>query len=148
MAIRDPSKFVGAGIEVEIGSKKYIAMPLTFRDYFSLANHVRSRQLDVFLSSSQAKLLPTEERQKLIERITNAEVDLQTQANTVEGAAYLCWRSLNKKQPDLTLDDVTEMVMQNRDLVSIIQAASGITPEEGGDDTENPPPTVGLTGSA
>lgn len=139
---RDTSQFSGAPMTVEVKGKSYTISPLSVGDLFAFDNYVRSRGVNAFLASEQAKLLPDDERARMVQQLCTADVDADALTETLEGAAWLCWRSLVKNHPEITLDEVAQLIVNEPDFLSVLKSLG----DEGGD--KKRPPAKGPRGGA
>lgn len=132
---RDTSQFSAAPMTVEVKGKEYTMSPLSIGDLFAFENYVRSRSVNAFLASEQAKLLPNDERTDIVQRLCTADVNTDKAVATIEGAAWLVWRSLLKKHPAMTLDEVADIVSESPEILSVAQSLG----EESEGDKKRPP---------
>lgn len=107
-------------VSFENGGKAYHLSMLTVEDWAAATKEVGRQKPDVLrLGLSMVANVETREEKELILNrcwteckrahvISDADVTAWTQ--TLEGVAFLLWRSLLNKHPDLTLKDVHQIV--------------------------------------
>jgi hypothetical protein len=133
----------GAGKTITIGGKDFFLEPLTLRDFGVVEQHLLSKRPNPLkIVGEAAKDMPPEIAEQMFKaayedakkgaNVTTAEVTHFL--DSFDGMSYTMYLMLRKKQPDLTQDDVYELLSQctpediaqlqdDRDLVSGIDEA-------------------------
>jgi len=122
----------GRGVTIEIKGREYEIAPITLGDLAEFESYVRSQRIKSFLSSTEG--LDSNERKEVLTELcmrTLADDDVSREMTTLSGVRFLLWRALLKRQPNLTLDDINDLVdISNLDIVSaIVQTVGGAEPE-------------------
>ena len=119
----DP-KMSASGGEVELAGKKYYLEPLTDKDYGEFENWLRLRPIIIARQNIAAipgitqeeKEILLKEAMRLSAEINMVSVEGMRVMNTLDGAAYVTWLGLRKRQPELTFDKVRELLMDPKTL--------------------------------
>jgi len=93
-------------IEIEIRGKTYTLTETKLSDFLALRSHIKSRRLREVNSLEELSL---GERAVIISDVVKMEItdtEVEQEADTLEGMLFLIHRSLSKKHPELTLEDV------------------------------------------
>lgn len=118
---------LGKSVAIEIGGKSYQISPITIGDMAALEAKLKGERLSLFLANS-AGLVPAE-RQNIIVRLCTSAIDEESVAaamSSLDGVRFLLWKSLSKKQPKTTIEDVSELVnLTNINEVATILQALG-----------------------
>ena len=120
-------------MEVTIGGKKYVVMPLTMGDLAEFQAHLRTvRREDV--RAVTADIADVAERSAAMRRACSFAIDeeeMEASMESFEGFRFILWRCLRKRQPELTLEAVGDMftVHDMRELLPVVQAISGLGDE-------------------
>ncbi len=132
-------KAAGEGITLEFKGKTYDINPFTLGDFAALRKYIKSQRIQEFVDA--AKDLPTEERQKIILDLASLPVTdelLLEESASLSGITFLSTRSLKQANPDLTDEDINEIITDqilgdNKDLLAVLGGLNG------GEESENPP---------
>ena len=108
-----------SGISVEIKDKEYELSVLTIGDLADFRQAIKGKRIKLI----QENIENTEERIILISKILDSQIDETAEMGTMSGVCFLLWKSLQKKQKDLKLEDIDEMI----DLGNIGEVSSVLT---------------------
>lgn len=114
-------ELTAAPVTLEIGGRTFRLSPLRVRDYGEIERRIlldRPKPLDVVLPRLAG--LSIEQQRHLLELAYRGErsgerislEELQQWLATVEGRLYRFWLMLRREQPQLTLDDAEELLLQ------------------------------------
>ena len=108
-----------APIPVKLGKKTYLISPLRDMDYGFLEKFAQDRYMDLAIRNAE-KIEDKEAKQALINRafdtasrVTFTSPEGIRQLNSGQGMVMLCWVSLRKEHPDLSIDDVAELLVKS-----------------------------------
>jgi len=108
-----------SGISLKIKDKKYELSVLTIGDLANFRQYIKGKRIELI----QDNVKNPEERIALISKILDSQIDETAEMGTMSGVCFLLWKSLRKKQKDLTLEDIDEMI----DLGNIGEVSSVLT---------------------
>ena len=113
-----------SGILLKIKDKEYELSVLTIGDLANFRQYIKGKRIELI----QESVKNTEERIALISQILGSQIDETVEMGTMSGVCYLLWKSLQKKQKDLTLADIDEMIdLENIGEVSAVLTQLGGT---------------------
>ena len=134
MAAKDSlNKVTGTGVKVMLGDppKEYEFSLSTISDLADFEQHVLSGKLDMI---GQIKGLSLEEKSSLIKEVISGGIDFDQSIAVIQNMFYFIHKSLSKKHPELTLENVGELIDQNN-----IEEISNILAKLGGEtESKNP----------
>ena len=130
----DLSQASGKGIEIELGGRKMKISPLTMGDLAEFQAYVRAGRLKSAVAALRE--MDASERMPIIRGLLKepiADADMEAEMASPSGSRFILWRSLRRAQPDLTIEQVGDLVTTEDvpNLLAVVEALSGTT--------ENPP---------
>jgi len=133
----------GTGVTVTIRGKAYKVVPLSVRDVAEFESHVRSKRMKAAMPAVAE--MERSERLDLLRILASTpptSLEVTEEMQSIEGVAFLLWRSLRKTAPSLTLEQAGDLVDMNNveEVSTVIQAVSGTD--------EGNPPAQGATGAS
>ena len=115
-------ELTAAPLTLDVGGRTYLLSPLRARDYGEIERRMlldRPKALDIVLprlaelnEQQQRHLLELAYRDERAGNRVSLE-ELQQWLTTVEGRLYKFWLMLRRAQPQLTLDDAEELLLQS-----------------------------------
>lgn len=117
-----------ASVTIRIGKKTFRISPLRDMDYGVLEKFAQDRYMDLAIRSAE-KISDTEVQKSLINkayetasRVTFSSAEGIRHLATPQGMVMLVWVSLRKEHPDLSLDDVMELLSQEENALTLTSA--------------------------
>ncbi|MHA1304737.1 MAG: hypothetical protein ACTSPI_13655 [Candidatus Heimdallarchaeaceae archaeon] len=105
-----------SGLEIELKGKKYKLGSIGIIDIGDFDQYLRSQKLKL-----ADKIQDKETQLKMIEKIMNEPIDLDKEWKTLSGVVYMAWKSIQKYQPEVTLEEMNNIIdLDNFEKVSII----------------------------
>ena len=96
----------GSGISVTIKGKDYKLGIFSMRDLADFRQYIKGQRVKII----QATIVSMEEKLILINSVLDSNVNETKELQTMDGVCFMLWRSLQKYQPELTLQDVDNMI--------------------------------------
>jgi hypothetical protein len=122
------AKATGEGITLEIKGKKYKLLPATIGDLALFEQHIKENKIALIMKTVKEEKMQF----KLIEKVMELNLsgnDIDKAMETMEGSAFMLWRSLRHNK--LTLDEAKELIdVSNMKTISIAIAGLVGTPEK------------------
>lgn len=107
-----------APISVALGEKTFLISPLRDMDYGLLEKYAQDKYMDLAIRNSE-KLESESLKAELIKRafdtaarVTFTSLEGMRQLTTTGGMIMLVWVSLRKEHPELSIDDVGELLIK------------------------------------
>lgn len=125
----------GAGATIKLKGKDYTIKPMTIGDWVEFRSYIRSKRIEDFAKASFV-MDPVDKVQGMVMLAsqTITETDIENEAITPEGMIFMLWRTFMKTDPELTMEDVSDL-MQGEDVQSLAAISNGLS----GGDEGNPP---------
>ena len=122
------AKATGEGITLEIKGKEYKLLPATIGDLALFEQHIKEEKIALI-----AKTVKNEQSQfKLIEKVIETNLsgeDIDKAMETMEGSAFMLWRSLRDSK--ITLEEAKSLIdVSNMRIISAAIAGLVGTPEK------------------
>lgn len=103
-------------IEVELKGKTYKLKPVGLIDFGDFAQYIKGQKLKLVDNIKDKKL-----QLKMIDKIMNETVDIDKEYPTINGVCYLAWKAIQKCQPEITLNDMNQIIdLDNFEKISVI----------------------------
>ena len=99
----------GSGIPITIKGKEYKLGIFNLRDLADFRQYLKGQRIKIIQDNVADKI----ERIESINTIMNGEINETQEMATFNGICFVLWKSLQKYQPDITLQDVDGMVDLN-----------------------------------
>lgn len=96
----------GSGIPITIKGKEYKLGVFGVKDFADFRQHLKGQRVKVL----QECIADREERIELITAIMEGNVNEQKELSSMDGVSFMLWRSLQKYQPEITLEDSDKLV--------------------------------------
>ena len=119
----------GAGIPMTIKGKEYKLGIFGMRDLADFRQYIKGQRIKVL----QDNITDTAERIKLINNVLEGNVNETKELSNMDGVCFMLWKSLQKYQPEMTLEDADKLV----DLDNIAEISNAII--KIGGQAKNPP---------
>jgi hypothetical protein len=135
----DLTRATGQPVTVTIGGRELTLSPITIGDIAAFEKFAKERRLQTFLDMAKAAGMDKDEKLEGITRILTipfTQNDFMNEMNSTTGVKFLLWRSISKKHPKFTLDQVDDL-SDMEELMAAINAISNL-----GRLAENPPEQV------
>ena len=110
-------------LEIELKGKKYKLGPIGFIDFGDFAQYVRGQKIRLceYIKDKDIKI-------QMIKAAMEEPVELDKEYGTVNGVSYMLWKAIQKYQPDMTLNDINNLIdLENFEKVSVILGNLGGT---------------------
>ena len=110
-------------IEIELKGKTYKLGAIGFIDFGDFAQYIKSQRIKLcdYIVDKELQL-------KMIEKIMTESIDLDKEYGTINGISYMAWKSIQKHQPEVTLEDINKLIdLDNFEKVSVILGNLGGT---------------------
>ena len=110
-------------IEIELKGKTYKLGAIGFIDFGDFAQYIKSQRIKLcdYIMDKELQL-------KMIEKIMTESIDLDKEYGTINGISYMAWKSIQKHQPEVTLEDINKLIdLDNFEKVSVILGNLGGT---------------------
>ncbi len=101
----------GTGLTLELGGKSFELSPASVDDMAEFAAWVRAKSLQAFVDADTA--IDPATRIQVIAELSSRPLPadlIETHMQSIAGMRYMIWLSLRKKNPDMTLEQVSEMI--------------------------------------
>lgn len=112
------ARATAAPIPVTIDSKQYLFTPFSRRDFGMFENWVQGRYIEVY--TANLNKAPEEHRRSLLEQayahaatLTIASPEATKLMVSMDGAIQLAWISLHHEHPDITIDEVSDLMFND-----------------------------------
>ena len=112
------ARATAAPISVTIDSKQYLFTPFSRRDFGMFENWVQGRYIEVY--TANLKKAPEELQRGLLEQayanaatLTIASPEATKLMISMDGAIQLAWISLRHEHPDITIDEVSDLMFDD-----------------------------------
>lgn len=112
------AEVTAAPIPVQLGEKTYLVSPLRDMDYGILEKFAQDKYMDLAIRNAD-KVTDSEAKARLIERafdtaakVTFTSPEGMRQLVTTGGMIMVVWCSLRKEHPELSIDDVGELLIE------------------------------------
>lgn len=112
------ARATAAPIPVTIDSKQYLFTPFSRRDFGMFENWVQGRYIEVY--TANLKKAPEDHRRGLLEQayahaatLTIASPEATKLMISMDGAIQLAWISLRHEHPDITIDEVSDLMFDD-----------------------------------
>lgn len=117
----DLPQVMASPIEMTLNGKKYKLSPLSLGDMADFEAWVISQRIEAVLNYA-GPLTPTERAQVISEIYNNSnQVVISQEMGTMKGMLHLFWCSMKKHQPEITKEDVSNLVsLDNLDKMSAL----------------------------
>lgn len=119
----------GSGIEITIKGKEYKLGTYGVKDLADFRQYIKGRRVKIL----QETITDSAERIELIDRVIQGNIDEMRELSNMDGVRFMLWRSLQKYQPEMTLEDADKLI----DLDNMVEMAN-IVRNIGGK-VKNPP---------
>ena len=96
----------GSGISVTIKGKEYKLGIFSMRDLADFRQYIKGQRIRII----QESITDDVEKIEIINNILDSNVNETKELQTMDGVCFMLWRSLQKYQPELTLQDVDNMI--------------------------------------
>ena len=96
----------GSGISVTIKGKDYKLGIFGMRDLADFRQYIKGQRIRII----QESITDDVEKIEIINNILDSNVNETKELQTMDGVCFMLWRSLQKYQPELTLQDVDNMI--------------------------------------
>ena len=134
------SKAIPAPSKIELGGKMYDVSSISledlsvFQEQYVKPEHkkIQREKIDAAKELWGDGKCPPELYKEIIAPITQEQIDRA--AATIDGTAFLLWRSLQKKQPDITLEQTRQMLTVDK--IPEILACLGLGDDDDDKDAE------------
>lgn len=136
-------------IEIDIKGEPYTLTEFSARDLASFEEHILSKRVRQFRQSSEGM--------DEIERLNTMSTMVKTgmpvteifdEMNTMSGALFLLHASLAHTHPDMTIDDVGDLLdMTNLTEISVLLQSLGADVEPADTDPQTPPAAEAIAGN-
>ena len=117
-----------APIPIKLGDKTFLISPLRDMDYGVLEKFAQDRYMNLAIRSAE-QIDDIEVKKSLINRaydtasrVTFSSPEGIQQLATPQGMVMLIWVSLRKEHPDLSVDDIADMLIQEDNAIKLSQA--------------------------
>lgn len=134
------AKTAGTPITITLKGKELVLSPLSVNDLASLESKIRSDRVQEFLENAKMLEIPKIELLTALQELTKGGIDqdeISSYMSSLTGVRYLLWRAINKNQPDMSIEDVGNLLdLNNFDKIGAILQGLGMS-DEG--ETTNPP---------
>jgi len=124
----DLMQMSGKSIKLPIGGKEYELSPITINDLADLEKAVKEERLTTFLKHAGNKVISSEERQNIIQRILCAPFtsdDFLNEMQSMNGIRLLVFKSISKNHPEFKLTD-TDKIEDIQQIMETIMSISNI----------------------
>ncbi len=119
----------GQPIEFRFGGKTYKMGRVRIADLAALQERIRDRRIEALMRNRTRVASPDVFAKTLAALIATdpTEADLWEAMLSNQGRIFLMWRSVNRYHPEITEDQIGEMLEQSAELGSLLLGESGLT---------------------
>ena len=96
----------GSGIPITIKGKEYKLGIFNMRDLADFRQYLKGQRIKII----QDVVADKDERIESINTIMDGNVNETKEMATFDGVCFMLWKSLQKYQPEITLQDIDEMI--------------------------------------
>jgi len=96
----------GSGLPITIKGKEYKLGIFNMRDLADFRQYIKGQRIKII----QGTIESMEEKLILINSIFVNDVNETTELKSVDGVCFMLWKCLQKHQPEITLQDIDNMV--------------------------------------
>jgi len=96
----------GSGIPIIIKGKEYKLGIFNLRDLADFRQYIRGQRIKII----QDVVTDKAERIESILTIMDGDINERKELSTMDGVCFMLWKSLQKYQPEITLQDVDELI--------------------------------------
>lgn len=100
------AKITGSGIPITIKDKEYQLGIFSMRDLADFRQYVKGQRIKIIYNSVTDDI----ERIKIVNNILDSNINETKELSTMDGVCFMLWRSLQKYQPEITLEEVDNLV--------------------------------------
>lgn len=100
---------IGSGMEVEIKGKKYKLGIFNMRDLADFRQYIKGQRIKLIQEST----IDDDKKIELMSNVLEGNVNETKELSTVDGVCFMLWKSLQKYQPKITLEDTDELIDMN-----------------------------------
>mgnify|MGYP001056634140 CR=1 FL=1 len=90
------------------GDKEYELSPINLDDLSALKEYIRGKRVQLI----QKYVTDVNERIEAMAKVTGIEVNEEKELNDFDNLKFILWRSMMVKQPEITLKDVREILLE------------------------------------
>ncbi len=101
------SDMTNAGMDFEIGGKKYKLCKLTIDDMAEFEMYIRAKRVEEFLKISNK--IDIKDRSQMIDAIFSSEINT-SEFETIGASRFFVWRSLKKNHPEIKLEEMGKIL--------------------------------------
>ena len=122
------AKATGEGITLEIKGKEYKLLPATIGDLALFEQHIKEEKIALIAKTVKDEKIQFKLIEKVIETNLSGE-DIDKAMETMEGSAFMLWRSLRDSK--ITLEEAKSLIdVSNMRIISAAIAGLVGTPEK------------------
>jgi len=122
------AKATGEGITLEIKGKEYKLLPATIGDLALFEQHIKEEKIALIAKTVKDEKIQFKLIEKVIETNLSGE-DIDNAMETMEGSAFMLWRSLRDSK--ITLEEAKSLIdVSNMRIISAAIAGLVGTPEK------------------
>jgi len=96
----------GSGIPITIKGKEYKLGIFNLRDLADFKQYLKGQRIKII----QDVVVDKAERIESINTIMEGNINETKELSTMDGVCFMLWKSLQKYQPEITLQDVDELI--------------------------------------
>jgi len=96
----------GSGIPITIKGKEYKLGIFNLRDLADFKQYLKGQRIKII----QDVVIDKAERIESINTIMEGNINETKELSTMDGVCFMLWKSLQKYQPEITLQDVDELI--------------------------------------
>lgn len=96
----------GSGVPITIKGKEYKLGTYGVKDLADFRQYIKGRRVKVI----QETITDSAERIELIDHIMESNVNEMKELSNMDGVRFMLWRSLQKYQPKMTLEDADKLI--------------------------------------
>ena len=89
------------------GGKEYELSPINLDDLSALKEHIRGKRIQLI----QKNVIDVNERIETMAKVTGVEVNELAELDDFDNLKFILWRSMVAKQPNITMKDVTNVLL-------------------------------------
>lgn len=97
---------VGSGVPVVIKGKEYKLGIFSMRDLADFRQYIKGQRIVVIQESTIDETVKI----KLINSILESNINEVEELSNMDGVCFMLWKSLQKFQPEMTLDDADKLI--------------------------------------
>ncbi len=96
----------GSGIPITIKGKEYKLGIFNMRDLADFRQYIKGQRIKII----QDVVADKAERIESINTIMDSNINEKKELSTMDGVCFMLWKSLQKYQPEITLQDTDELI--------------------------------------